>query len=242
MPHKPNKSWSLPELKTYVRDNKLADKEIRLGMKKAEMVMALKKKGHWDDADVKRKKVPMGKLKKTYLPSETATAIMHQVLEDQVNLTANKPMVSPAQSELQNMLASMGSFTIDDEISNMVGSLPVVASMGSLPKRATVGTTTTALLNMPMDIGGMISKAAIKRFSDNAEGENIKVGKGDPEDTSIGYIDETSGLVEINYGYDIAATTPYTRIKKNKSGVYTVKKGDLKFLKDEDGSSYRSYF
>tara|TARA_R110000764_G_scaffold79156_2_gene157662 strand:- start:224 stop:685 length:462 start_codon:yes stop_codon:yes gene_type:complete len=153
MPHKPNKSWSLPELKQYVRDNKLADKEIRLGMKKAEMVMALKKKGHFDESHVstkefkdarkglikimarepgkKRKtpkKVPMGKLKKTYLPSETATAIMHQVLEDQVNLTANKPMVSPAQAELQNMLASMGSFTIDDEISNMMGSLPVVAT------------------------------------------------------------------------------------------------------------------
>ena len=145
--HKPNKSWTLPQLKGYVRDNKLADKEIRLGMKKAEMIIALKKKGHWDDSHVstkefkdarkglikimarepgqKRKKVPMGKLKKTYLPSETATAIMHNVLEDQVNLTANKPRVSAAQAELQSMLASLGAWSIDDEINQMQGNMPL---------------------------------------------------------------------------------------------------------------------
>ena len=150
MPHKPNKSWTLPELKTYVRDNKLATKEIRLGMKKAEMVIALKKKGHWDESHVSKKefkdarkglikimarepgqkrktpkKVPMGALKKKWLPSETATAIMHNVLEDQVNLTANQPRVSPAQAELQSMLASMGAWTIEDEINQMDGNMPL---------------------------------------------------------------------------------------------------------------------
>ena len=146
---KPNKSWTLPQLKKYVRDNKLNQKEIRLGMKKAEMIIALKKKGHWDESrghvskkefkdarkglikimarepGQKRKKVPMGKLKKTYLPSETATAIMHNVLEDQVNLTANKPRVSPAQAELQSMLASLGAWSIDDEINQMQGNMPL---------------------------------------------------------------------------------------------------------------------
>ena len=146
---KPNKSWTLPQLKKYVRDNKLNQKEIRLGMKKAEMIIALKKKGHWDESrghvskkefkdarkglikimarepGQKRKKVPMGKLKKTYLPSETATAIMHNVLEDQVNLTADKPRVSPAQAELQSMLASLGAWSIDDEINQMQGNMPL---------------------------------------------------------------------------------------------------------------------
>ena len=145
--HKPNKSWTLPQLKGYVRDNKLADKEIRLGMKKAEMIIALKKKGHWDESHVskkefkdarkglikimarepgqKRKKVPMGKLKKTYLPSETATAIMHNVLEEQTKKTSEQPRVSPAQAELQNMLASMGAWSIDDEINQMQGNMPL---------------------------------------------------------------------------------------------------------------------
>lgn len=143
---KPNKSWTLPELKKYVRDNKLANKEIRLGMKKAEMVMALKKKGHWDESHVSKKefkdarkglqkimarepgqkrktpkKVPMGPLKKKWLPSETATAIMHEVLLDQVNLTAGKPMITPAQAELQNMLSGMGAYTIEDEIDQLMG-------------------------------------------------------------------------------------------------------------------------
>ena len=148
--HKPNKSWSLPQLKQYIRDNKLNRQEIRLGMKKAEMIIALKKKGHWDEghvstAEFKRaraglqkimarepgqkrktpKKVPMGALKKKWLPSETATAIMHNVLEDQVNLTASKPRVSPAQDELQSMLASMGAWSIDDEINQMQGNMPL---------------------------------------------------------------------------------------------------------------------
>lgn len=147
MPHKPNKSWSVPELKKYIRDNKLADKDIRLGMKKAEMVVALKKKGHWDESHVstkefkdarkglikimarepgkKRKtpkKVPMGKLKKTYLPSETATAIMHQVLDDQINQTANQPRITADQLELQRMLGD--SYTIDDEIAQLHSLVP----------------------------------------------------------------------------------------------------------------------
>tara|TARA_R110001599_G_scaffold97634_1_gene251742 strand:- start:732 stop:1178 length:447 start_codon:yes stop_codon:yes gene_type:complete len=147
MPHKPNKSWSVPELKKYIRDNKLADKDIRLGMKKAEMVVALKKKGHWDESHVstkefkdarkglikimarepgkKRKtpkKVPMGKLKKTYLPSETATAIMHQVLDDQINQTGNQPRITADQLELQRMLGD--SYTIDDEIAQLHSLVP----------------------------------------------------------------------------------------------------------------------
>mgnify|MGYP003655910405 FL=1 len=150
---KPNKSWTLPQLKKYVRDNKLNQKEIRLGMKKAEMIIALKKKGHWDESrghvskkefkdarkglikimarepglrqNQKRKKVPMGKLKKTYLPSETATAIMHNVLEEQTKKTSEQPRVSPAQAELQSMLASMGAWSIDDEINQMQGNMPL---------------------------------------------------------------------------------------------------------------------
>lgn len=122
MPHKPNKSWSVPELKKYIRDNKLADKDIRLGMKKAEMVVALKKKGHWDDSDVKRKKVPMGKLKKKWHPSETATAIMHQVLDDQINQTANQPRITADQLQLQRMLGD--SWTIDDEIAQLHSLVP----------------------------------------------------------------------------------------------------------------------
>ena len=147
---KPNKSWSLPQLKQYIRDNKLNQQEIRLGMKKAELIVKLKEKGHWDESHVSKsefkkaraglqkimarepgkkrktpKKVPMGALKKQWLPSETATAIMHRVLEDQVNLTANKPRVSPAQDELQSMLASMGAWSIDDEINQMDGNMPL---------------------------------------------------------------------------------------------------------------------
>ena len=51
---KPNKSHTLTQMKAYIRTNKLNKPEIKLGMKKAEMVAALKKIGHWDYSNDKK--------------------------------------------------------------------------------------------------------------------------------------------------------------------------------------------
>ena len=45
---KPHAKSTLAEMKAYIRAKKLNTPDIRLGMKKAEMVAALKKMGHWD--------------------------------------------------------------------------------------------------------------------------------------------------------------------------------------------------
>lgn len=45
---KPNAKSTLKEMKDYIRSKKLNKPEVRLTMKKADMVAGLKKIGHWD--------------------------------------------------------------------------------------------------------------------------------------------------------------------------------------------------
>ena len=67
---KPNRTFTLPELRAYVREKKLNKPEIKLSMKKADLIAGLKKHGHWNhkaDARIELKKgakPPMTKKKK----------------------------------------------------------------------------------------------------------------------------------------------------------------------------------
>jgi hypothetical protein len=45
---KPNVNSTLAEIKAYVREYKLNKPEIKLTMKKADLIEGLKKHGHWD--------------------------------------------------------------------------------------------------------------------------------------------------------------------------------------------------
>jgi hypothetical protein len=46
---KPNSTWNLTQLKHYVRERRLNKPEIRLTMRKGELVAGLKKHGHWEE-------------------------------------------------------------------------------------------------------------------------------------------------------------------------------------------------
>lgn len=85
---KPNSTFTLIEIRSYVRSHRLNKPEIRLGMKKAELIAGLKKHGHWDHkADarislrkggekppmVKKKKTQPKKKKEAPKPKETPT-------------------------------------------------------------------------------------------------------------------------------------------------------------------------
>jgi hypothetical protein len=45
---KPTNSWTLKQLKDYVRSHKLNKPEIKISMKKADLTAGLKKHGHWE--------------------------------------------------------------------------------------------------------------------------------------------------------------------------------------------------
>lgn len=44
---KPDSSWTLSDLRGYVRRKGLNKPEIKIGMKKSDLVKGLKKHGHW---------------------------------------------------------------------------------------------------------------------------------------------------------------------------------------------------
>ena len=48
---KPNRNFTVPQLKDYVRTHKLNKPEIRLSMRKADLIAGLKKHGHWEEKD-----------------------------------------------------------------------------------------------------------------------------------------------------------------------------------------------
>jgi len=48
---KPNNKSTVKEMKDYIRKNKLNQPKVKLGMRKAEMIAALKKIGHFEDSE-----------------------------------------------------------------------------------------------------------------------------------------------------------------------------------------------
>tara|TARA_R100001163_G_C5065056_1_gene202860 strand:+ start:2928 stop:3542 length:615 start_codon:yes stop_codon:yes gene_type:complete len=59
---KPNATFTVSMMKDYIRKNKLNRAFVRLGMKKSEMIEALKKMDHWDDTMTGKKKIDRKKL------------------------------------------------------------------------------------------------------------------------------------------------------------------------------------
>jgi hypothetical protein len=68
---KPNVNSTLTEMKEYIRKNKLNHPDVKLGMKKSDMIAGLKKAGHWDSSVEKMKKSKPKKAPKKTPPKKT---------------------------------------------------------------------------------------------------------------------------------------------------------------------------
>ncbi len=56
---KPNQNFTVKEMKDYIRQKKLNHPEIKLSMKRNDLIKGLKSAGHWDEKDkVKKVKKP----------------------------------------------------------------------------------------------------------------------------------------------------------------------------------------
>jgi len=51
---KPNSSMTVAQMKAYIRQHKVNHPEVKLGMKRGDMIAGLKKAGHWDDSQSKK--------------------------------------------------------------------------------------------------------------------------------------------------------------------------------------------
>tara|TARA_R110001606_G_scaffold65291_1_gene151136 strand:- start:1941 stop:2588 length:648 start_codon:yes stop_codon:yes gene_type:complete len=54
---KPNATFNVKQMKDYIRSNKLNHPDVKLSMKRADMIAGLKKAGHWDESKSKPKSV-----------------------------------------------------------------------------------------------------------------------------------------------------------------------------------------
>lgn len=59
---KPNAKSTMKEMKDYIRSKKLNKAEVRIGMRRPEMIQALKKVGHWDSKHDQGNKSPKSKI------------------------------------------------------------------------------------------------------------------------------------------------------------------------------------
>ena len=55
---KPNQNMTVEQMKSYVRSHNLNHPDVKLGMKRAQLISGLKKAGHWDEVPKK----PSGKV------------------------------------------------------------------------------------------------------------------------------------------------------------------------------------
>ena len=54
---KPNITFNMKQMKDYIRSNKLNHPDVRLGMRRDDMIAGLKKAGHWEEVKSKPKSV-----------------------------------------------------------------------------------------------------------------------------------------------------------------------------------------
>ena len=54
---KPNSASSVKEMKDYIRTHKLNHPDVKLSMRKPELIAGLKKAGHWSGSSTKRKMI-----------------------------------------------------------------------------------------------------------------------------------------------------------------------------------------
>lgn len=130
---KPNSSMTVAQMKAYIREKKINHPEVRLGMKRGEMIAGLKKAGHWDDSK-SEKKPP-----KTKNPAKKTPA--------------KKKAVPKGSHRMPD-----GSIMKDEDHK---GALPKKESKNESPQRqeTTKATTTDALFNLGTDISSMIGSA-----------------------------------------------------------------------------------
>ena len=107
---KPNENSTLKEIKDYIRANKLNKPDIKLGLKKSELISILKKLGHWDSSVAKQKRTRSKKEVQGRVPvPDKAKGAIPQVKK---NLTAYGKAADAAEPDTVSKKAVKRDWTI----------------------------------------------------------------------------------------------------------------------------------
>ena len=70
----PNDTYTVKKMKAYIRTNKLNRPDVKLGMKRQELINGLKKAGHWDTTFSGRARKPVARKGRPKKPAARKTA------------------------------------------------------------------------------------------------------------------------------------------------------------------------
>jgi len=125
---KPNSSMTVAQMKAYIREKKINHPEVRLGMKRGDMIAGLKKAGHWDDSKSEKKppktKNPAKKTpaKKKAVPKGSHRMPDGSIMKDEDHKGAPPKNESPQRQETTKATTTDALFNLGTDISSMIGS------------------------------------------------------------------------------------------------------------------------
>lgn len=125
---KPNSSMTVAQMKAYIREKKINHPEVRLGMKRGDMIAGLKKAGHWDDSK-SEKKPPKTKnpAKKKAVPKGSHRMPDGSIMKDEDHKGAlpkkESKNESPQRQETTKATTTDALFNMGMDISSMIGNL-----------------------------------------------------------------------------------------------------------------------
>ena len=92
----PNDTYTVKQMKAYIRTQKLNRPDVKLGMKRQDLINGLKKAGYWDTTFSGRARKPAARKGKPTRPKKTPARknkkkkeLTPQELDDAANLLAN---------------------------------------------------------------------------------------------------------------------------------------------------------
>ena len=95
---KPNSSMSVAQMKAYIRENKVNHPDVKLGMKRGDMIAGLKKAGHWDNSQSKIQPPKTKKpAKKVPAKKKAVPAGSHRMPDGTIMKDKDMPKKAPAK-------------------------------------------------------------------------------------------------------------------------------------------------
>ena len=117
---KPTEKSTVKEMKDYIRQHKLnkGNKDIRLGMNRAELITGLKKRGHWGE---KKKHPPIPPNIKGKKKKASGNTIAGQLLDLPLDISDKiGKAVKEQKLDYYEITSRTGTFEADDQITDMV--------------------------------------------------------------------------------------------------------------------------
>ena len=176
---KPNQNFTVKEMKDYIREKKINHPNVKLTMKRADMIAGLKSAGHWDEMDkvkkARKKPAPKPAPKPKVSSAKKEKPSLKDILLD-LDIDVSKKIADAVEKDKKidiYEITDNGTFEGQDEMKDMKKSFKPDGKkdiFGSVPKwidgitGGNAGTTGTLTRAKARQIKNKYKNLTIKRF------------------------------------------------------------------------------